>query len=87
MPKEYRFAGTEVKVKHVGRGCCEKVGLPRATFAKALIQAEKEPSLQETLTKGDLIIKIIDPTQFGQFLTTEYDRWGATVKAVGIKTD
>ena len=57
------------------------------TFAKGLIQAGKEPSLQEALTQGDLIIKILDPTQFGQFLTTEYDRWGATVKAAGIKAD
>lgn len=52
-----------------------------------LIQAGKEPSLQEALTKGCLIIEILDPKQFGQFLTTEYDRWGATVKAAGIKAD
>lgn len=57
------------------------------TFAKALIQAGKEPGLQEGLTKGGLIIEILDPKQFGQFLTTEFDRWGATVKAAGIKAD
>lgn len=57
------------------------------TFANALIQAGKEPGLQEALTKGGLIIEILDPKRFGQFLSTEYDRWGATVKAAGIKAD
>jgi tripartite-type tricarboxylate transporter receptor subunit TctC len=52
-----------------------------------LIQARKEPSLQEARTKGGLIIAILDPKQFGQFSTTEHDRLEATVKAAGIKAD
>lgn len=56
-------------------------------IAKAVTEAAKDPKMLETLSKGGLEVEVLGPEAFGKVLVSEYDRWGATVKAAGIKAD
>jgi tripartite-type tricarboxylate transporter receptor subunit TctC len=53
----------------------------------AVNEAVKDPQIIELMIKGGLQLEILNPEQFGKVLVSEFDRWGATVKAAGIKAD
>ena len=53
----------------------------------AVNEAVKDPQIIELMIKGGLQIDVLNPEQFGKVLVSEFDRWGATVKAAGIKAD
>jgi len=57
------------------------------TLYNAVSEAAKEPQIIDVLTKGGLQIDVLSPEQFGKVLVSEYERWGATVKAAGIKAE
>ena len=54
---------------------------------KAVSEAVKDPQIIELMIKGGLQIDVLNPEQIGKVLVSEFDRWGATVKAAGIKAD
>lgn len=56
-------------------------------IAKAVTEATQDPKVLETLAKGGLEVEVLGPEAFSKVLVSEYDRWGATVKAAGIKAD
>lgn len=56
-------------------------------IAKAVTDATKDPKVLETLAKGGLEVEVLGPEAFSKILVSEYERWGATVKAAGIKAD
>ena len=53
----------------------------------AVNEAVKDPQIIDLMIKGGLQLEILNPEQFGKVLVSEFDRWGATVKAAGIKAD
>jgi tripartite-type tricarboxylate transporter receptor subunit TctC len=64
--------------------------MPKAavdTIYNAVNEAVKDPQIIELMIKGGLQIDVLNPEQFGKVLVSEFDRWGATVKAAGIKAD
>lgn len=54
---------------------------------KAVNEAVKDPQIIELMIKGGLQIDVLNPEQISKVLVSEFDRWGATVKAAGIKAD
>jgi tripartite-type tricarboxylate transporter receptor subunit TctC len=64
--------------------------MPKAavdTIYNAVNEAVKDPQITELMIKGGLQLEVLNPEQFGKVLVSEFDRWGATVKAAGIKAD
>lgn len=64
--------------------------MPKAAVDKiysAVSEAVKDPQITELMIKGGLQLEVLSPEQFGKVLVSEFDRWGATVKAAGIKAD
>jgi tripartite-type tricarboxylate transporter receptor subunit TctC len=53
----------------------------------AVNEAVKDPQIIELMIKGGLQIDVLNPEQISKVLVSEFDRWGATVKAAGIKAD
>jgi tripartite-type tricarboxylate transporter receptor subunit TctC len=53
----------------------------------AVNEAVKDPQIIDLMIKGGLQLEVLNPEQFGKVLVSEFDRWGATVKAAGIKAD
>ena len=53
----------------------------------AVNEAVKDPQISDLMIKGGLQVGVLSPEQFGKVLVSEYEHWGATVKAAGIKAD
>ena len=53
----------------------------------AVNEAVKDPQIIDLMIKGGLQLNVLSPEQFGKVLVSEFDHWGATVKAAGIKAD
>ena len=53
----------------------------------AVNEAVKDPQISELMIKGGLQLEVLNPEQFGKVLVSEFEHWGATVKAAGIKAD
>jgi tripartite-type tricarboxylate transporter receptor subunit TctC len=53
----------------------------------AVNEAVKDPQITDLMIKGGLQIDVLNPEQFDKVLVSEFERWGATVKAAGIKAD
>jgi len=53
----------------------------------AVNEAVKDPQIIDLMVKGGLQLDVLNPEQFGKVLVSEYEHWGATVKAAGIKAD
>jgi tripartite-type tricarboxylate transporter receptor subunit TctC len=46
-----------------------------------------DPQVQEPLVKNGLLPDVKKAPEFKTFLDTEYERWGATIKAANIKLE
>ena len=53
----------------------------------AVNEAVKDPQIIDLMIKGGLQLEVLNPEQFGKVLVSEFEHWGATVKAAGIKAD
>ena len=53
----------------------------------AVNEAVKDPQISDLMIKGGLQLEVLNPEQFGKVLVSEFEHWGATVKAAGIKAD
>jgi len=53
----------------------------------AVNEAVKDPQIIDLMIKGGLQLNVLSPEQFGKVLVSEFEHWGATVKAAGIKAD
>jgi tripartite-type tricarboxylate transporter receptor subunit TctC len=63
---------------------------PRDVIAKIqgdTVAALAQPTVQQKLEAGGVVIKGSTPDQLAAFLTTEFDKWGRVIKAANIRPE
>jgi tripartite-type tricarboxylate transporter receptor subunit TctC len=71
-------------------GLLAPAGTPRPIIdqlSRAMDAVLQEADLRDTLSAQGAVVRGGTPAQFQQFFLAEYDKWGAIVKAAGVKAD